>query len=463
MGKASRNRRQKKDNERQRRRAARAPGPGWSPGRPTVPSQRELIVTAVSAAIDAVCRGDELGLAEYLRLLTAEQSPGWTQAVSLEVVGFLRLSVTAAWRHGWQPSELVRHAGRELGEAYADMAADLVADEMRGYAPATVDDRWAAQVSALGAEVWWGSDAGFLSARSGEPLLVAVELLHLLQHMPVLERLGPLPGTARASARAAGSEADERVLGKIRALLAKAESTEFPQEAEALSARAQELMARHSIDHALLAARSGSKDSPGARRLPVDNPYESPKATLLHAIAQANRCRSVWQKGIGMSTVVGFPSDLDAVELLFTSLLVQASTAMLREGAKKDAYGRSRTRAFRQSFLVAYAYRIGERLSQATVHAEQHAAAAAPGKDLVPVLKERDEAVDHALDEMFGDGLVRDRGVVRPMRRGGPPAWPRPNWRRCTAGSRLAPEPPGRPEHLAIGSLNAAGHHDLGR
>ena len=28
---------------------------------------------------------------------------------------------------------------------------------------------------------------------------------------------------------------------------------------------------------------------------------------------------------------------LDAVELLYTSLLVQADTAMLREGAKKDA------------------------------------------------------------------------------------------------------------------------------
>ena len=50
------------------------------------------------------------------------------------------------------------------------------------------------------------------------------------------------------------------------------------------------------------------------------------------------------------------------------------------------------------------------RLSQATVHAEQEVAAAAPGTDLVPVLKERHEAVDHAVGEMFGDGLVCDRG-----------------------------------------------------
>ncbi len=410
MGKASRSRRQKKDKERQRRRAAGAADLGWPPGQRSVPSQRELVVTAMSAAVDAVCRSDERGVAECLGLLAAEQPPGWTQAVGRAITGSLRLSITAAWRYGWQPAELVRHASRKLGDAHADMAADMVADEMRSYASATVDDRWAAQVLALGAEVWWGSDAEFLTARSGEPLRVAIELLHLLQHMPRLERLCPLPGTARAGARVPGSDADERILGRIRSLLAKAESTEFPEEAEALSSRAQELMAKHSIDHALLAAQSGSKDAPDAIRLPVDNPYESPKATLLHVVAQANHCRSVWQKAIGMSTVVGFPSGLDAVELLYTSLLVQADTAMLAEGAKKDAYGRSRTRAFRQSFLVAYAYRIGVRLSQATMHAEQEAAAAAPGKDLVPVLKERHEAVDYAVGDMFGDDLVYNRG-----------------------------------------------------
>src|SRR6266571_5058578 len=350
VGKVSRNRRQKRDKDRQRRRAERAASLGWSPGRGRVPSQQELVVTAVCAAVDAVCRGDQRGLGEYLGLLATEQAPGWMQAVSREIAGFLRLSITAGWRHGWQPAELVRHVGRELGDTHASMAADVIADEMRGYAAATVGDRWAAQVSALGSEVWWGSDAEFLGARTAEaPATVQV----------AIERLCLLPGTARAAASSAIGEADTRILGKIRALLAKAESTEFPEEAEALSARAQELMAKHSIDHALLAAQSGNRDKPAGRRLPVDNPYESPKATLLHAVAQANRCRSVWQKALGISTVIGFPSDLDAVELLFTSLLVQANTAMLREGAKRDAYGRSRTRAFRQSFLVAYALRIG--------------------------------------------------------------------------------------------------------
>ena len=102
--------------------------------------------------------------------------------------------------------------------------------------------------------------------------------------------------------------------------------------AEALSARAQELMAKYSIDHALLAAGAGRKDEPASRRLPVDNPYEGPKAQLLGEVARANRCRAVWYKSLGMSAVIGFPAGLGAVELLFTSLLVQADTAMLGPG-----------------------------------------------------------------------------------------------------------------------------------
>ncbi len=112
-----------------------------------------------------------------------------------------------------------------------------------------------------------------------------------------------------------------------------------------------------------------------------------------------------------LSAVIGFAADLDAVELLFTSLLVQANTAMLRAGAKRDRYGQSRTRAFRQSFLVGYAIRIGERLAGVAEEAERQAAAGAPGRSLLPVLAARDQAVDAAVDAMFGDSLTHGRAT----------------------------------------------------
>jgi hypothetical protein len=299
----------------------------------------------------------------------------------------------------------------------------------------------ALEAAAPGPGAWWGSDGDYLAAwyalgRDAEFIAViatAVETLHAFQYLPPIERLLPLPGQARGPAKAGApgksgvpgpGAADERMLGRIRALLAKAEATEFAEEAEALSARAQQLMAKYSIDHALLAAESGDEEAAGGRRIAVDNPYEAAKVTLLQTVAAANRARVVWSQEIGLVTVIGFPADLDAVELLFTSLLVQANTAMLRTGGKRDEYGRSRTRAFRQSFLVSYAIRIGERLAEAARHAEQEAVAehavpagtaAGPGRsrgaDLVPFLAAREEAVDDAVDEMFGERLTRSRSV----------------------------------------------------
>jgi hypothetical protein len=106
-------------------------------------------------------------------------------------------------------------------------------------------------------------------------------------------------------------------------------------------------------------------------------------------------------KEFGFATVIGFPSDVDAVELLYTSLLVQATTAMTREGSRQDRYGRSRTRSFRQSFLTAFAIRIRERLLAATDDASQKAAEETGRDRLLPVLAARTEAVNDATDTMF--------------------------------------------------------------
>lgn len=204
------------------------------------------------------------------------------------------------------------------------------------------------------------------------------------------------------TAHAQTASIDERVLSRIRALLAKAESTTFPAEAETFTAGAQALMARHSIDHAQLSALDhGSSEEPIGRRIGIDHPYESPKAMLLGAVAEANRCRAVWSRGLGFCTVIGFPTDLDAVELLFTSLLVQATTGMMQAGSRTDGYGRSRTRSFRQAFLTAYASRIGQRLAEATGTETSKAATGPAGKNLLPMLAARNEAVDETVAAMF--------------------------------------------------------------
>lgn len=203
---------------------------------------------------------------------------------------------------------------------------------------------------------------------------------------------------------------DDKILGRVRALLAKAESTPYPEEAEALTAKAQELMARHSIDAALAAAGAdpSHRGTPERRRVVVPNPYVTAKVHLLSVVARANRCEAVWMKHEQVVFLFGYPVDLEAVDLLFTSLLLQATAAALSAGSQVDAWGRSRTRSFRSSFLVSFAARIGERLEEATRHAVDEAVAAGDGADggggggaLLPVLADRAESVRSARDEAF--------------------------------------------------------------
>ena len=104
----------------------------------------------------------------------------------------------------------------------------------------------------------------------------------------------------------------------------------------------------------------------------------------------------------------GAPADLAAVEMLVTSLLVQADVAMLRQGRRVDRAGRSRTRAFRQSFLTAFAVRIGERLEQVA----QDAVAAEDTSVLLPALRDHQSKVDDAFDAVVPHTMGRSTSVT---------------------------------------------------
>jgi hypothetical protein len=387
----------------------------------------QLVSDALQAQVDG--RNGELTrcAAQLAQTPAGATARDWQEAVERELFDSLIRAVTAGWRQGWQPAEVVRQIGRQFGARHARMATDAATMEMRNYTSAAVDERWQAQLAALGAAAWWRSDDGYLQqwrereqADTEAAVTCALEVLFGFSALPRLGRLCPLPGTARqgvpASQQTEARAAGQRALGRARALLVKAESTDFPSEAETLSARAQELLAARSINDAMRAAgaESGRAAAEG-RRLIVDGPYEVAKTDLLDAVATANRCRAVWHKNLGLSTVLGFPGDLDAVELLFASLLGQASAAMVVEGGRRDDGGPSRVRAFRQAFLAAYTQRIGERLADAAGAAERQAVAASPDSGVLPVLDARHRVVDEAVGKMFPDlarhglGAGRDR------------------------------------------------------
>jgi hypothetical protein len=183
---------------------------------------------------------------------------------------------------------------------------------------------------------------------------------------------------------------DDRRLSTIRALLAKAEATEFPDEAEAFFAKASELISRWAIDEAMLwaGADQGGRERPDELQLLLHAPYLPQKAVLVGAVASAHGCRAVRivsPPGVGteVMSVVGFPTELRWVDTLVTSLLVQLTSAMLARCPR--GLSASASASWRRSFIVGFAEEVGRRLeadraaAAAERDAERDAARAAEG------------------------------------------------------------------------------------
>lgn len=317
-------------------------------------------------------------------------------------------ALAAAWERGWQPADVVHSVRRRSTARSVRLVVALVAEDARVTGAASrAPEAWVDQLRELGAlapgdpavVAAWHRAEGRPAVESWHTVLL---LAGALARLARIDQLVPPPSRWGAGVRPVATAAaadDARVLRRIRALLAKAESTEYPDEAEALTAKAQELMTRHAVDAVLLdPGGAPHRADVTTRRVHVDDPYARAKTQLLGAVADANGARLVWYPELGIANLVGIPADLDAVELLFTSLLLQVGQAL--GAAERTAGRRSAPRSFRRAFLLGYAGRIRERLTSARERATR-AAAAEQGVDLLPVLRSRQEAVDDAFTELF--------------------------------------------------------------
>lgn len=424
MGRRNKERRAAKKRER-RRSGAQTGRPGRGHGQDgghhdwsaAGPAADDLAAGLHAAAVDHA-KGDPDAPRDCAAQLAGGDFREYARTVDRAAEIALGYVIGAVWQGGWLPYDVHQHVRRRLGQVAASLITDAIAAEVRQYAPATMHQRWQEQLDEINAEIWWTRDSPHLTQwasrhRRGrdEALASVIELLATLIVLPQLPPVLPPPGSARtagsSAAARAGNPVDEKILARVRALLAKAEATSFGEEAEALSTKAQELMNRYALERAVVDAEETPAPSASARRLWLDNPYLDAKATLVDAVASANRCRSVFHPEFGFVTVLGDEVDLEIVELLTTSLLLQATRAMLAAGRQVDRRGTSRTRSFRQSFLLAYANRIGERLREAT-----EAETAATGDPrLLPVLADRKQAVDDLYDEMFSETVRRSMSV----------------------------------------------------
>jgi Protein of unknown function (DUF2786) len=220
----------------------------------------------------------------------------------------------------------------------------------------------------------------------------------------------------------------DTILEKVRKLLATAEDPACTlDEAAAFTDKAAQLIAKYGVDRALLAQTAPETDPVGDLIIGLHAPYALDKSGLLAGVAGALRCRSVrrehWQGDRRSYTMhlFGFASDLERVDLLYTSLLVQASYGL----ASAPVPRHENVAAYRRSWLIGFTsavvgrLRAAESRAAAAAEADARAEGASVGESVALVLADRSVRVDAAVSEAYprlrsaGPRLLRGSGASR--------------------------------------------------
>lgn len=171
---------------------------------------------------------------------------------------------------------------------------------------------------------------------------------------------------------------DEKMLGRIAALLRQAEGTDNAHEAEAFMAAAQRLATATSIDLAVARSHGDKRakaQTPVQRTITIGEPGARGLRTyvqLFVVIAAANDVKCDVASNSTFVYAYGFDEDIDSTHTLYTSLVMQmvrASTDYISSGAHRP----TPTITARINFQLAFGARVGQRLAEAREQAQQEA------------------------------------------------------------------------------------------
>lgn len=200
-------------------------------------------------------------------------------------------------------------------------------------------------------------------------------------------------------------EIDNSKLAKIRALLDKAESTDSPEEAESLTAKALEWMEKYRIDEAMVADAAPLQDRGEiiqARIAAGSGPYVNARIALAGAIARSHSVKLLIETTTKGKTILlnGYETDIALTEMLYTSLLVQATRSMDSPATLALKPSNVHGTSFKRAFLLSFAERIEMRLQESSAMAAS--AYEGEGRSVALVLADRSRDVDDYVFNRYG-------------------------------------------------------------
>lgn len=189
------------------------------------------------------------------------------------------------------------------------------------------------------------------------------------------------------------------ILSTLRLMLAKAEDPACtPAERDAFLDKAQAMMTAHAIESHML-GMADPKQREGivkVRLLATTDKatlFIKAKRELLSGLAEVNQCRTVIGAGRAWLDVIGHASDVEMVQVMFASIMIQLQTAL----AAAERVGEVAGRTARVSYAHGYVRRVYGRLTAAKRAAASDSTT--PGTALV--LVDRTALVSNELPELY--------------------------------------------------------------
>lgn len=228
------------------------------------------------------------------------------------------------------------------------------------------------------------------------------------QHPGVREDAVPGQESSPEAAAQRSARKAAKTLKLITKLLAKAENTPYPAEAQTFQEHAERLMVRYGIEQAVVDAEAGKEGKPQEpmveHRVEFAGQYRVGQARGFTAIAVALRTLSILQATTSNRKIlylIGAESDVHQVLRLFASLRLQMETAMAAwwlEYEFKDFLSTHEKTLERRQFQLGFLHTVASRLEN-IYRAEM--ATETPGNGLV--LVDRRRRADQHARELYPD------------------------------------------------------------
>lgn len=168
-------------------------------------------------------------------------------------------------------------------------------------------------------------------------------------------------------------------------------------ERDAAMAQATRIMAKYSLTENMLEFEAGTPQSVESLVIHIKNPYAAKKEIIVNTVASAFGCTAVKIDKSVMIRIFGFPGDLEKIQYLYNSVIVQLFVGLSQVDCPPWENGKT----FRNSWVNGFITTVGKRITTTIRKAADEVRTESTGMDLM--LRNRMQMIKFEVSKAYPD------------------------------------------------------------